>query len=162
MTSRDETALYSLAASCRLQEDDPQPPRLNVGTHDDPRMVDHVEAWRDYYARTLVEKLGAEPERLDAVQRWAITRRVSAPPSVSGSDVFGADEWECALELCRRGLSIVREAGAEQDPFARRRLLAGLAHSLNVETLGPEAGDPSRLVEELDDIDDDERRGESS
>ena len=65
MTSRDETALYSLAASCRLQEDDPQPPRRNVGIGDDPRMVHHVEAWRDFYSRTLVEKLGAEPERLD-------------------------------------------------------------------------------------------------
>jgi hypothetical protein len=87
---------------------------------------------------------------------WAVGQRPSAPPSQPGPDRFGRSEWDIAIELCDRAVEIVRGAGAEEDEFARRRLLAAIEHTLQLDTLGALAGVAERsssdLVEELDRI----------
>ena len=130
----DETTLYSLAGNCWLYGEDLAPPSAKVGTRDDPEMVADVDAWRDYYAGRLVEKLGGEPIRLQAVHRLAVERLAAAPPTAAGSDGLGKREWECAVDLCRRGMAIIRNAGAEHDTSARRRLLDLLPDSPNART----------------------------
>jgi hypothetical protein len=52
--------LYSLAANCSLYEEDDQPPQINVGSEREPRMMGPAEAWRDFYARNLVDRFGAD------------------------------------------------------------------------------------------------------
>ena len=75
----DQTTLYSLAANCSLYEEDDQPPRLNVGSEREPRMVSSTEAWRDFYARNLVEQFDARVSRLLVAREWAVQRRETAP-----------------------------------------------------------------------------------
>jgi hypothetical protein len=158
MSDDDKTMLYSLAINCRLWEQDRQPALLNVGSPAETRMVRPAEAWRGYYARTLVEKLDADVARISAVHKWAARKRRITPRPRRGPNAFGRDDWACAVDLCQRGLAIVREAGADRDDFAKRRLLAGLSHALNVETLGPVPGNAQALIDELQAIDDDETR----
>lgn len=157
----DRTTLYGLAANCSLYEEDEQPPQLNVGSEREPRMVSVVEAWRDFYGRTLIQNLGADATRIAAVRAWAVDRRPTAPASVPGSDRFGRGEWDLAIELCDRATAIIEGAGATEDAFARQRLLAAVSHSLQSDTFGAIPGVTERsaadLVAELDRIDQQER-----
>lgn len=159
----DRTTLYGLAANCSLYEEDDQPSQLNVGSEYEPRMVNVAEAWRDFYARTLVDNLSADTTRIAAVGAWALDRRPTAAASVSGSDVFGQDEWDLAIELCDRATAIIEGAGATEDEFARQRLLAAIAHSLQADTFGAIPGVTERsaadLLAELDRIDQHEQDG---
>jgi hypothetical protein len=152
----DETMLYSLAANCSLYEEADQPPQLNVGSDREPRMVAPAEAWRDFYARNLVGRVGADVAQMLDVRAWAVGRRPSAPPSMPDSDRFGRDEWDIAIELCDRAVEIVRGAGAEEDEFARQRLLAAIEHTLQLDTFGAIAGVAARsssdLVDQLERI----------
>jgi hypothetical protein len=105
---------------------------------------------------------GADVERVAGVYAWAQQELPKAPASVPGSPVFGRSEWAIGVELCERARGMIQEAGAERDPFARRRLLAGVDSALTAETLGVFPGRAEdagqRLIQELGDIDADERR----
>jgi hypothetical protein len=125
MSDEDQATLYSLAANCSLYEEDPQPARMNIGSVAEPMMVTTAVGWRDFYARHLLVRLGADVERVAGVCAWAQQELPKAPASVPGSHVFGRSEWAMAVELCERARGMIQEAGAERDPFARRRLLAG-------------------------------------
>ena len=126
-------------------------------------MVDATEAWRDFYARTLIDNLAADTARIAAVRAWAVDRRPTAPASVPGSDRFGQGEWGLAIELCDRATATIEGAGATEDAAARQRLLAAIAHSLQSDTCGAIPGVTERsaadLVTELDRIDREEREG---
>jgi hypothetical protein len=75
------------------------------------------------------------------------------PPIAAGSAHFGQGEWDIAIELCDRAVDIIRGAGADNDEFARRRVLAAIEHTVQLDTLGAIAGfaekSTSDLVEEL-------------
>jgi hypothetical protein len=63
----DSTLVWSLAANCRLYEDDPGPRQLNVGSATEPRYVPRSEALRDLYASQLVLGVDADTSRIDAL-----------------------------------------------------------------------------------------------
>jgi len=166
MTTRpsDEALAWSLAANCRLYEEDPGPPEVNVGSDTEKRLVSRTDAWRDYYARQLLLGLDAQRSRLEALtdqcrsglaatkkrRHWfrLIIARLREPGSLSGRLRFAAellDKHEreqmrevhrCAVDLCDRAAQVLEESGAVDDESVRRRLVAGLEHQMTVETLG--------------------------
>ena len=70
------------------------------------------------------------------------------------------------MELCDRALTMIREAGGDRDPFARRRLPAGVQSALTTQTLGFVPGVAQDAAETLlqkhDEIDAEELRGRGS
>jgi len=160
--TNDQSTLFSLVANCSLYEEDPQPAQMNIGTATEPRMVASSEGWRDYYARYLIQDLDADLARITSVRDWARTELPQARPSRPDSNHFGQDEWAIAIELCDRAATMIREAGADQDPYARRRLLAGINSALMTQTLGmiPSVAQDvaADLIAELQQIDADEQR----
>jgi hypothetical protein len=60
----DSSEVWSLACNCLLYETDPGPDQLNVGTTVEPKMLPRRTAWRELYARLLVERLETDPSRL--------------------------------------------------------------------------------------------------
>lgn len=164
MVSDDAVTLRANAINCRLYEEDQQPSLLNIGTTTEPNMVPVVEAWRGFYARSLTLDLKAVPERVRAVREWA-QKEWKKAPAVTTPEENRVDrrDWDCAVELCDRSLELIRDAGAETDVYARRRLLAGLASSLVSESMGAipgvSEGQGRTLIEELAQIDEDERHG---
>lgn len=164
MELTDETRLQAAAINCRLHEDDPQPELRNIGTEAEPLMVSKVEAWRAFYSRHLVAELDADLSRIRAVRDWAAAEREKAPAVLpEEANRWDRRDWDCAIELCDRARGFVEESGIGDDPYARRRLLAGLQSTLTSEALGmlPDVAKSQgeALVDELARIDDDERYG---
>ncbi len=118
LAERDRTELWSLASNCGLYEADPQPAMQNVGTRAEPLMVTALEAWRDYYARWVIQQLDADAERITDVRQWTIAERSSSSPRGPHDHRFGQQDWDCAIDLCDRALVMIRAAGADTDDFA--------------------------------------------
>jgi hypothetical protein len=160
----DSTLVWSLAANCRLYEDDPGPRELNVGSATEPRYVPRSEALRDLYARQLVLGVEADPSRIDAladrcraeieathtVWHWIgiMRRRMNGPGRLSNRlrsalEIMDPREREalrevhrCSADLCKRASILVKESESTDDDKARRRLLAGLDHQATADILG--------------------------
>ena len=100
-------------------------------------LVSRTGALRDLYARLLIERLDADPDRiadLDAACRTELAH-------CHGADAQEAREvWQCVLDLCGRAANMVRDAGAVDDPLARQRLLAAVKHQNTVDILGAVPG----------------------
>jgi hypothetical protein len=159
----DQATLWCLAANCSLYEEDPQPRRRNIGSVSEELLVSPREKWRSYYSRHLAHHLAADPDRIRQARTWAQTNREVAQPRERGSNAFGRQDWDLAVDLCDRALAIVTQSGADTDPYTRRRLLAGLNAALTTETIGIFPGVAAFQAEELQielaAIDEDERRG---
>ncbi|MHA6795915.1 hypothetical protein ACVGVM_20715 [Pseudonocardia bannensis] len=179
----DALTAWSLAANCVLYERDPGPALLNVGSADEPRYLPRTQAWRDSYARFLLERLDADHARTAAAhhaakERLAHTQTVgflrsiyranredgllAALRAVSPASMRGIRlSHQIAVELCARAGQIITEAGADSDDVSRRRLLAATRHGNTLTALGAVPGvaedSTDRLVEELDGLDDDPR-----
>ena len=148
---------WSLAANCLLYEEDPGPAEVNVASDAEPRMVPRREAWRDYYARYLLNELDADLARVGAVADEygaELIRLASDRDLQEGLPALR----ECALDLAERADRVVRTVGADVDDKARQRLLAGTDQWLTVQTLGGffpgiDRDSARTLIERLDDID---------
>lgn len=124
----DLTLAWSFAANCSLYEEDPGPAELNIGSAVESHMVSRVDAFRDLYARLLLEQLGGEPERITELARLIHrTERQNLTAEVV---------WSIAGDLCQRAIAIIDGAGAANDGGARRRLLAGTKHLNRTVVLG--------------------------
>lgn len=160
----DTTLAWSLAANCRLYEDDPGPGEVNVGSATEPRYVPRSEALRDLYARQLVLGVDADARRIETVaaacrtdiaatytlRHWLrlIRKRTDGPSPLahrlrSALELVNPGEREalrrvhqCSADLCKRAAAVVKESGATDDERSRRRLLAGLDHQATADILG--------------------------
>jgi hypothetical protein len=174
---------WSLAANCVLYESDPGPAMLNVGSVAEPRYLPRAQAWRDSYARFLLERLDADHSRVIAAHQTSRERLAHARTVQFLRSVYRAHREEgrlaalrsvtpapmrelrliyrIAVELCARAEQIITEAGADRDDVSRRRLLAATRHGNTLTALGAIPGvakdSTDRLVEELDGLDEDPR-----
>lgn len=162
MTSDTGGEARICAANCRIHEQNPGPDQVEVGTADERRIISRVDYWRDSYTRTLVAALDAEITQLllareesEAELADAIQRQHHRP---------GSPRYEflaCAVDLCDRGIAVVRKAGADQDEATRKRLIAAMKREDMVETLGGIPGITDRAnrvyAERLAEIEDEER-----
>lgn len=157
MSGDDGLYVFSLAANCAQYEADQGPAQVNVGSVAEPRMVARSEALRHLYARSLLEHLDADTERLAATDRycqaeleamqhqqyWIQTRnRRAAAGDPNADNALGQDErrawssiWRCALDLCHRAGDLVHEADIV-DGQTRQRFLAGIRHQNTVDIMG--------------------------
>ncbi|MEK6438950.1 hypothetical protein [Pseudonocardia sp. T1-2H] len=179
----DALTAWSLAANCVLYERDPGPTLLNVGSADEPRYLPRAQAWRDSYARFLLERLDADHLRTAAAHQAAKERlahtqtvgflrsiyranreegRLAALRAVSPASMREIRlSHQIAVELCARAEQIITEAGADHDDISRRRLLAATHHGNTLTALGAIPGvaenSTDQLIHELDDLDDNPR-----
>lgn len=153
------TAAWSCAANAVLYIDDPGPGRLAAGSASDPRLVSRHEAWAEFYARYLLVELRAEPAALEQAMTTARDELAGGYPRLirdqlraSRADREGwAWTWErlrpgelrahrrvqrLALELAAAARAMITEAGADDDPHARARLLTATEHAVTDEALG--------------------------
>jgi len=157
-------AVWATTANCRLIEEENGPAYYQEGSGDEPLWVSRRDAWRDTYARELINMLNAEPAQLHraaitacdsaterhslkwwlniTIQRWREapdrTYRMKAI-RLALSPAEHADEhafWECANEICSRALHIMTESGADTNTKDRQRLLAGIKHHLTMTAFG--------------------------
>ena len=167
----DSTRMWSLACNCLLYEGDSGPAQLNIGSEIEPKMVDRQQAWRELYARLLIEQVDADVTRLGEAEQvcrdeladthrpehweriYQVRLRAGDPTAEEVLTPQGQREirevWECALDLCAQAVRMVREAGAGADETARQRFLAGLKHKNTVDVLGPIRGVAQDSAEEL-------------
>lgn len=142
------TDAWTCAINCRLYEQDPGPAELNIGSELEPHMISRGEAFRDFYARVLLQDVRGDPQRLLRLgRRIDVASRRNRNPEISAM-------WSIAADLCQRALVIIDGAGAVDDKRARRRLLAGTKHLISTVAIGQWVPDCQReldndLLEEL-------------
>jgi hypothetical protein len=133
---RDETEAWSCAANCLSYENDPGPAELNIGSASEPHMVSRSYAWRDFYARLLINQLDGSHARLLTTAE-VCRHRLGTLKRRRNAEV--REIWLRAIDLCELAAGIVADAdadaGAVSDDDARQRLLAGNNHTLNVTAL---------------------------
>ena len=94
----DLTDAWVYAANCRLYENDPGPAELNIASRIEPMWVSRAEAFRDLYARLLLEELDADAARI-AVLAGQITAETKQKPPPEVAEVW---------DICRRAVSAGR------------------------------------------------------
>lgn len=118
-------------------------------------MVDRHERLLDIYSRLLILKVRGDVGRLAAIEREARRRLEEA----SGDTRADPQPELVAEALAQAAERIIRDAGADGDPQARRRLLAATDYQASRDVFGVFLGDPSLagppddLIAELDSID---------
>lgn len=184
-------AVWSCATNAALYIDDPGPAALPDGNRLEPRTVPRHQVYRDFYARLLVLDLAADPDLLDAAitaarrglrggysrliitQMGAAHARQESWPTVlerlrPGELHALRRVHRLGLEIARAARQIVTDAGADTDPYARARLLAGLDHTLTDEALAgllppaARAANAADLTERLAAIDDEQQRNQDA
>lgn len=162
----DTTLAWSCAANLQLYDEDPGPRETNVGSRDEPLLVDRRDALVGLYARQVLVKLDADDRRLAALAEdcrrraaaartlrgaWQLvqTRRSGRSPQTwpralepllwsSRREI--ASVWALGAELADAAGQMVRDAGADRDVKARARLLASTQHSLTYDVVGNMVG----------------------
>ena len=77
----DLTDAWVYAANCRLYENDPGPAELNIASRLEPMWVSRAEAFRDLYARLLLEELDADAARIAVLARQITAKTKQKPPT---------------------------------------------------------------------------------
>ncbi|MEV4539288.1 hypothetical protein AB0J82_36495 [Asanoa sp. NPDC049518] len=179
MKERDEGYVFSMASNCRLWESDPDPALINIGSEREPFMVSRVEAFRTSYARAVLERLDADPQRLAAAEQYCLAEldrietreywievrdRRAAAGDPHADDALSHGErtkwtelWECARDLCHSASTHLGDAQI-LDERSRQKFLAALRHQNTLDVLGDVAGvagaSGRRLTQRLADLDD--------
>lgn len=155
----DMVNTWSCAINMHLFDNDPGPREVNVGTLDEPRIVDRHKHLLSVYARQLLQDVDADPARLDAVIEESRRKARHVRTLRGGWEIMQArrssrlasNPWQALTPWERRAMSmthkngaeiaeaarqLVIEAGADTDDKARRSLLASIRHTLTEDVLG--------------------------
>ncbi|WP_308283487.1 hypothetical protein [Pseudonocardia nigra] len=146
----DTTLAWVCAPNLRLYDEDPGPRATNVGSSQEPRVVDRREALVELYARQILLELRAELPRILALrddcareaaaartlrEAWRVVQaRRGGPHPQPWPRALRAltwalrrdisTQWTLGAELADRAAHMVTEAEADRDAKARARLLA--------------------------------------
>lgn len=155
----DMVHTWSCAINMRLYDDDPGSRDVNVGTREEPRIVDRHEHLLSVYARQLLQYVEADITRLDAIITESRRKARHVRTIRGGWKIMQArrasgrseNPWQALTPWERRAMSVahktgaeiaeaarqlVVEAGADTDGKARRRLLISTEHTLAEDVLG--------------------------
>jgi hypothetical protein len=155
--NQDHLYAFSCALNLELYAADPGPQAAVAGSPDEQLAITRRGHLLDMYSRMLLLQLEGDLRRMSAVAAEARYRL--AEKSARNAEQDDLQVEVTTIDIADTAIRIIRDAGADVDQAARRRLLTATDYQTSRDIFGAFLGDPGlagspdNMIDELNRID---------